>query len=652
MMRALPILLLLAACGGEKTSDKRVIVLGIDGMDPDLLQQEVDAGTMPHFAKLIDQGSFVPLGTSWPPQSPVAWSNFITGRNPGGHGLFDFIHRDPATYGVKTSMTESDPVGLVLPLGDYGIPLTGGEQRLTRGAPAFWHTLDEAGIPCLIMRMPADFPPVETGAVTFPDMGAPDLAGAASGLSALFLDPLDPRAEVTKDSYYIRYARRERQAEDYERWSGQLLGPPNTLLRAEHPPSTEATFAAHLDTRGANPTLAIEVDGTTTIAELGEWSAWLPVSFDMGLGMAVGGWTRFYLRSAAPLSLYFAPVQIDPFNPVMPVSTPDEASAWLADSIGPYYTQGFPDAYKAYKTGILDTGEFISQSDQVLAERRKMLDWGLERFDRTGGLFFCYFGSLDMRCHMLWHLQDSEHPHQEADASDWKDQIRRVYHQVDAVLGHLMASVGEETTVMVISDHGFAPFRRKMHLNDWLVEEGYLCLSEGVDSGSLTGGEVDWSRSQAYVVGFNGIYLNRTGREANGIVTEEQAGPLLKEIAAKLLALRDADGTAVMTTVLPADQVFSGPFTEAAPDLQLGFNRNYGASDECAVGGIVGGPWLVDNDSRWSGSHLMDPALVPGVFLVNRKVDAGAPKLEDVTATLFPLLGTALPDGLDGRPIF
>jgi len=438
-----------------------------------------------------------------------------------------------------------------------------------------------------------------------------------------------------------------------------------------------------VDHTGAEPQLAVKIGDAWGVAELGGWTDWMPVEFGMLWGgfMKIHGWTRFRFLSAEPFEVYGAPVQIDPFAPATPVSTPDSASADLGAAIGPYYTQGFPDAYKSYKAELLDTAGFINQSDSVVEERARMLDYALGQWEQTGGLLFFYVGSLDMRCHMLWHCADGKHPHHEPpgeyDGVPYAEQIDRIYRQVDGMLGALMARVeelertgGSPVELMVMSDHGFAPFRRKMHVNDWLVKEGYLVLKPGNPSfdfcslaldghgEAMAGtGPVDWTKSKAYCIGFNGIILNRAGREPGGIVTDAEASALQQEIRGKLLALRDADGTAVFTRVLTAQEAFSGAMTPFAPDLQLGFNVGYGASDECAVGGVTGdwqqGVFLVDNDSRWSGSHLMDPELVRGTLLVRKKVSLSKdPALEDLTATLYSRFGVAPPEGLDGKPLF
>jgi len=108
---------------------EKVIVLGIDGMDPVLLTRFVEMGEMPTFKKLMQAGYFGPLGTTMPPQSPVAWSSFITGTNPGGHGIFDFIHRDPKTFTPYLSTSRSFGAEKSLNIGSWSIPLKGGKSR-------------------------------------------------------------------------------------------------------------------------------------------------------------------------------------------------------------------------------------------------------------------------------------------------------------------------------------------------------------------------------------------------------------------------------------------------------------------------------------------------------------------------------------------
>ncbi len=698
LLLALALLPLFGSCGGSTPDGPRVVVLGIDGLDPVMLAERIERGLCPNLGKLVAEGTFSPLGTSWPPQSPVAWSNFITGANPGRHGLFDFVHPNRADYGVQNSMSTTEEVGLELSLFGYRIPLTGGDQVTTRDFPAFWDVMADAGVPVTVCRIPAAFPLEEVSdAVVFPDMGTPDLTGAAAGKATLWTES---RTAVRKDGESTRTRPIEldrsrmkdgkgtakvnialrgpddalldlRDLED-ELEAAENAGGMATILRLRSRMARERQViqpaVLWLDRTGPEPILAVEISDQFALAGPGEWTDWIAVEFPMLGGMMnLTGWTRFLFSGVEPFEVYAAPIQIDPWNPAMQVSSPEEASAELADAIGPYYTQGFPDAYKAYKVGLLDTPGFVSQSDTVMEERGAMLDWALDGLDQDGGVLFFYVGSLDMRCHMLWFAQDEEHPHKEAGALENHDhEIDRIYAQVDAMVGGLVGRLRPDDSFIIISEHGFAPFRRKMHVNDWLVEKGWLVLKDGENSGNIhvpgtledgspdpDSGIIDWSRSKAWCVGFNGIHLNRAGREGLGVVTDAESEALLAEISAALLELLDADGTPVFHAVERATTVYSGPHVGDAPDLQLGFARGYGASDECAVGGITGEGVLVDNDSRWSGSHLMAPEVVPGVLLLRRPRDISPdPALEDVTATLYKMVGVTPPEGMDGRPLF
>ena len=685
---------LFGACSdAELSSEKRVVVFGVDGLDPEMLQERIDSGMMPNFAKAIAGGSKLQsLQTSWPPQSPVAWSNFISGVNPGKHGLYDFIHVNRDDYGIKSSMVETDEVGMEMTLFGYNVPLSGGDSRSTRKFPAFWEVMSEQGVPVYVHRMPASYPLTESKAVVFPDMGTPDLVGALSGVAYLFTEDEEQTARVS-DSYRVERIKMKRRNENLWKASSRIYGPADTMinvddfLEEQHAAEAAGDFAAAnkvakkiereqevftaidlmVDNTGDSPVLAVDVDGAYAIAGLGEWSNWVPIEFVMLGGLVpVPGYTRFRFISAEPFEAYAVPVQFDPWAPVSPISTPDEAAGELADAIGPYFTQGFADAYKAYKGHVLDTSGFINESDMVLEERTKMMHYGLDQIDETGGLLFLYAGSLDMRCHMLWHTSDAEHPHQEGpgeyDGVPYDKQIDRVYAQIDTMFGELMARVGElekehgeEIEVIVMSDHGFAPFRRKMHVNDWLVQEGYLVMAEGktkTGAHGLAGDDIDWSKSKAYAVGFNGIIINRQDRESQGIVSDSEAVALMAEMTSKLMAMTD-QGNKVFTAIKRADEVFSGEQLAQAPDLQLGFNIGYGASDECATGAVTGEGVIVDNDSRWSGSHLMDPELVRGTIVsVNGRDLVKDPALEDITATLYKLFAVEAPENLDGVPLF
>jgi hypothetical protein len=140
------------------------------------LTQQMLAAGRPNLARLAQSGQFGPLETTVPPQSPVAWSSFITGLDAGGTGIFDFIHRDPATMVPYLSTTRTED-GASVRLGKWRVPLRGGDVVLLRHGTAFWEILSQHGVETTIVRSPANFPPGGSARHELSGMGTPDLLG-------------------------------------------------------------------------------------------------------------------------------------------------------------------------------------------------------------------------------------------------------------------------------------------------------------------------------------------------------------------------------------------------------------------------------------------------------------------------------------------
>lgn len=669
------------------TVHPRLVVLGIDGLDPEILADVMARypERMPNFRRLADEGGVHELTTSTPPQSPVAWSNFITGRNPGGHGIFDFLHRNPMTrLPIPSTSTEGhvDEIGL---WGGWQLPRDEPGESNRTGA-AFWTRLRAAGVPADVWRMPANFPVEPSMGLSFSGMMTPAI-DSAYGECTFYTTA--PPPDAAGDPKIVPLSLFGDQADTF------LAGPLNGFKHGR--PTSRTPMTIFVD-RAAGAA-AVELGDAVLVLEPGEWSEFVQVSFEMlPLGvMAIGGEVRFYLRSIEPeLELYASPVNIDPLSPVAPVSEPEDASAELADrakgGIGPYYTQGMPEDVNALKREVLDDAEFMAQSELVQREGEAMMDYALDQYlaDERGGLLFFYYSGVDLCGHMMWRHADEEHPYhdprlaaQDSSAwsqrpgSTWRDVIDDLYLQMDPVLGRLRERIGEKTPLVVMSDHGFASYARKFSLNTWLLEQGYLVLAEGQErelpredpaheSVSLASrwdrdpdpddeahdwrNTVDWSRTRAYGVGFNGLYLNLAGRELDDPLSPEdesgvvqpgaEAEALLGEIAAKLEAVRDADGTQVVLRADLASRVYSGERLAEAPDLIVGYNSGYGNSDEASLGRIPNAV-LQDNDraGTFNGSHLMAPDVVAGVLLSNLRVRPGTHALEDLTVEVLARYG-------------
>lgn len=256
---------------------------------------------------------------------------------------------------------------------------------------------------------------------------------------------------------------------------------------------------------------------------------------------------------------------------------------------------------------------------------------------------------------MMWRLMDTKYPGFDASAAaQYGPAIREFYEQMDQVLGEVLPKVDEHTTLLVLSDHGFAPYYRSFNLNTWLLNNGHIAMKEGaVEDESQPFSGVDWSRTKAYGLGLNGLYLNLRGREREGIVAPgAEADTLLKEIRDKLLAVRDPQNNlAVITRVDRASEVYQGPYAGSGPDLLVGYNRGYRAGWKTILGAFPPDV-LEDNTNPWSGDHCMDHTMVPGVLLSNRKIVAESPALTDIAPTILAEFGIAKSSSMMGHSVF
>lgn len=620
-----------------------MLVLGMDGLDPAIVERLMQQGRLPNFALLKARGDFKRLATSVPPLSPVAWSNFITGMDPGGHGIFDFIHRDPATVAPYLSTSRVEPPGKTVRLGNWLFPLSGGRVELLRRGKAFWEMLAAKGIPARINGMPANFPPVESAGISLSGMGTPDIQGTY-GTFTFYTDAPPEDAEDISGGRIFPVTVADQRVE------ATLVGPINTFRKQGG--SATIDFVVMLDPE--QPVAKIVIQDTELLLNQGEWSEWVRVEFPLiPFLKSVSGICRFYLKEVHPdFKLYVTPINLDPEAPALPISTPASYAKDLARAIGLFYTQGMPEDTKALNGHLLDEDEFLAQARTVLAERLAMLEYELKRF-RSGLLFF-YISSPDPIQHMFWGPIDPDHPaHQRTTGIRYGGAIEAIYREMDRLLGRALAEVDDRMTLIVMSDHGFAPFYRYFNLNTWLKDNGYLALMSGGRRGesSLSQG-VDWQRTRAYGLGLNALYLNLLGRERTGIVSPDQKAGLLDEIARKLLRVRDpVTRRPIVFRVYKASEAYAGSEVGSAPDLIVGYNRGYRASSKTALGEIPEG-LVGDNTEKWSGDHAMAAELVPGVVFSNRKIKVLDPALTDLTVTILSEFGLQAGEGMRGRRIF
>jgi predicted AlkP superfamily phosphohydrolase/phosphomutase len=631
---------------------KKVIVIGIDGMDPVLSETMMKAGQLPNLEKLRAAGGFSRLGTSIPPQSPVAWANFINGAGPGSHGIFDFIHRHPLEQCAPFySAAETLPGEGGWEVGEHRLQLDfwpfnhklPGVVLQRQGVP-FWDYLDAAGVPTTFYDLPSNYPPSPSQHGhhrCLCGMGTPDMLGSFGTYQHYAENgPAEPASEGG--------GKRSRLVFERDTARAVLVGPDNSLLKKPQPITVE--FLVHRD-REANAAV-VEVQGQKLLLKAGQWSRWTKIDFTLTTpaflpNKDVTGICRFYVQEVAPnFRLYVSPVNMDPSAPAQKMSEPKSFVQDVSKRLGLFATTGFQEDYSARKNGVFVDDEFLRQANAVLEERLALFDYAVQDYD--DGLLFFYFSSSDLQSHMFWWTSDEKHPTRSAEeAKKYFGHVRQLYRRLDAVVGDLLDRYGSRATILVMSDHGFANFGRQFNVNSWLRDNGYLgpreCTSILQD--------VDWSQTTAYGLGINGLYLNLKGRERDGTVEPGDREELLTKLAGELEAVTDTEGQQVIRKVYRADQVYSGGATGLAPDLIVGYCRGYRASWATCLGELTEDV-LLDNDSAWSADHCADALEVPGVLFSNRTIRASGPALVDVAPSILAEFGLPTPTGMTGKSFF
>jgi predicted AlkP superfamily phosphohydrolase/phosphomutase len=677
----------LVACGEPAPPGKplrrapaRVFVMGFDGMDPTLARKFMDEGKLPNLKRLADSGTFAKLETTQPSESPVAWASFATGVNPGKHNIYDFLVRDFDTYMPDFAMVKKEPPKFLWGM----IPTKPPRVISTRGGTSFWIHAGADGIKSTVLTVPVSFPPE---AIAHGEMLAglplPDIRGTLGTFSYWATDLSSFEEGNTEFGGFLK--RLLFQAGVAET---QLKGPESPILKQEEAElkakkklgSLSDAERERLDQLATGKdiniplsvkwdegsgTANLDIQGTHLSLKAGEWSPWVPLTFKVNFLISVHGMTQFYVvRADRELQLYASPVNIDPRNPPIPISKPDDFAPRLAKEVGLYRTLGWAEsADKPLNEGRLDEAAFLYDSERAFEDREKVIFKNLEHDDWD--LFVAVIETTDRVSHMMWRLIDPKHPMYDAAlAEKYGDSIEKVYRRADALVGKIQSKLPPDTVFMVMSDHGFHSFRRSVNLNTWLVRNGYM-MFEGQDSskkgladlfghGKFWEG-VDWSRTRAYAVGLGQIYFNLRGRESKGIVSagaEYQA--LQEEIRSKLVELTDPDtGERVLRDVYKRDDIYKGEFLRNAPDLQAGFNDGYRVGWQDTLGGVSTSGAVVENNNRkWSGDHCATATEISGgVFFCNRKIDTTKPSIMDLSPTVLKLLGVPLPQDLDGKPL-
>ena len=626
---------------------RRVIVLGLDGLDPGLCRQYMAEGKLPNLSRLQDEGTFRPLGTTWPAMSPVGWSTFGTGTDPSGHNIFDFLNRDMATHLPILSSTRLNKTP-ARKLGPIHLPGGGHKFELLKRSKPFWKTCAEAGIESSILRIPITFPPDKFGGRMLSAMCVPDLRGTQGTFSHYTEPGFTSDEERTTGGVRLEL---EKVASGF---TCDLLGPDEP----DGSGSMTAPIAVQLDREGKQATFKL-ADTTFTLGP-DEYSEWISVSFGKGQASA-HGICKLRVTSFAPgFSFYVSPLHIDPRQPAMPISNPPHLAIALARLHGSFATLGLAEDTWALNERVIDEQAFLDMAYDNHEERRQQLFHAMDH--QPEGAIAVVFDATDRIQHMFFRYLDESHPANVGkDTVKHKNAISDLYQKADELVGEVLAKMGPRDELLAISDHGFKQFKRGVNLNTWFRNNGYLFLKGDPDEGPLTPvpagerfevPEIDWARTRAYTSGLAGFYLNIKGRENHGLVEPSEAYALKMEIFEKLRGLPDPEHDCeAITELWASEDIYAGPYRANGPDVIVGYKPGYRTDWDAAVG-AVSSTEIADNTKSWSGDHCMDPRQVPGVIFSTVAFDNPKPWLVDMAPSVLDLLGLEAPAHMVGRSVF
>ncbi len=697
-----------AAEAAGTASPSKVIVLGFDGADANLVRQWMDAGKLPNLDRLRKQGTFSPLWPPNPPQTPVSWSTFTTGLDPGKHEIFDFLKRDPNTYNPEFAMMTAsktaflfgprNPLFLGLALALVVFVVAGGAARLisrrawigllagivlavpafiwgrafiaenipqsrpiainNRKGQTFWQMLGDAGVHSTVIRVPQTFPPdPNPGGRLLAGLGVPDIRGTF-GTYTYYTSEAGATAGGESTEKGGKVVVLDVEPGD-KTVSTIIYGPFNKLF--DSPP--EILLPLKIDLDWPNRSVTLHVSGQDVILKEGQWSDFVRLEFPIRKVVKVKGITRFYLMELGPhLKLYLQAINIDPTDPVLPITYPKSFAKEIYHKIGLWKTLGWALDTWALDEEVTTEQIFSEDADFTVGKFEQIMDAFIH--NPKDKLYCQVFYFTDRAGHMFWRFLDPENPAYDPQKAEvWGDYVEKAYEHMDRLVGKAMAALPPGGVLIVCSDHGFSTWRTSVNINTWLVRNGFMAL-KGQENKMMTLDDlfvsgtfwpnVDWSRTKAYALGLGAIYINLLGREREGIVSPgAEYDQVCQDLKEKLEAYTDpATGAHPVNHVYTRQEMYKDFDPNLIPDLRAGNSLGYRVSWQTSLGGVPK-DILERHKSNWSGDHCsLDPALVKGIFFCNRPVElTGEPHMEDICPTLLSLFGVPAPAGLDGKAL-
>ncbi len=445
----------------------------------------------------------------------------------------------------------------------------------------------------------------------------------------------------------------------------EIPGPPNELFPKEKGPKEIIKIPMVLTVAEDRKSVRIQVSGNDVTLKPGEWSDWQRFTFPFNSLIKVKGIGKFKLLSIDPeVRIYLSPLDFDPENlpPGFSIAMPAGFAHDLAHDYGLFKTRGWMIDTWSPTSGTIDEQTFLDDVKQTVDKDKEILHGLLARDDWD--VLVHYFEFTDRVQHMMFRFFDPKHPLYTADgAAKWAGSILQSYQDMDRIVGEVMQK-RPEATLMVVSDHGFASFRRGMNYNTWLAKNGFMTLTgeepgrknldDLFDQGDFFT-NVNWSKTRAYALGLGQIYINLKGREEKGIVNSgAEYQQLVQQIKQGLEAFVDeATGEKPVAHVFTRDEAYEGVYDPVLiPDLIPSNSEGYRVGWQDSLGGIA--KTIVEPNSEiWSGDHCsVYPPLVQGILFSSVRLNVGqGAYMGDVMPTILALYDVKPTTNLDGKSL-
>ncbi|MEW6455356.1 MAG: alkaline phosphatase family protein [Acidobacteriota bacterium] len=703
---------------GDAQKREKVVIIGFDGADYELAKKYLEKNKLPNLKKLMETGTFTSTMPTNPPQTPVSWASFCTGLDPGENGVFDFLKRVPGTYLPDYVLMEESEIpflfgkkniiiipsiifiisfiifliifrlfkikisnSLILSIifsllftssFAYFVSIFLPQKRPIAinhmKGKTFFKLASENGIRVKVFHVPDTFPPPELGdGKLLSGLGVPDMRGTI-GYPSLYTT--DEELLKKANEFSVRIVKLDKGKTS---WSTDVMGPRNKLFYDYSNPEKMAkkgikkdiTVPLSLEYLPEKKRIKIGTAGRYEEIGLHQWSDWFEIEFKFNRFISIWGLGRFYLEQIEPeFKIYLSPIHLHPKRITIPISYPKNFSSYLADKIGLYKTMGWASDTWSITSDLCDENHFVTDMNFTIDKEEEKMIKMLE--EKDWDLFIYVYMFTDRVQHVMWRLIDEKHPVYKKDVAEkWGNQIEMAYQRMDQIAGKVMERIDKNTLLMVISDHGFASFRRGINYNTWLRENGFF-VERPYDRDRLRTLEdlwgeerrifpyVDWSKTKAYALGLGGIYINLKGREPQGIVqTGEEYERVCDEIKRGLESYVDpVTGEHPVYKVYRRDKIYRNFDSSIVPDLRITNNKGYRVSWQTSLGGAPS-EIVEDNTKTWSADHCsMEPTQIPGIFFSNKKMNSNNIHIIDFYRTICKIYGIDLPSEIRGKNFY